>query len=67
MKTTMGIMERYVRVLLNATFNFTIMKLLARLYICMLEIALVRLSETSDYLHGQVNNPSVVIRWTSEN
>ena len=30
------------------------------------EIALVRLSETSDYLHGQVNNPSSVIRWTSE-
>ena len=30
------------------------------------EIALVRLSETSDYLHGQVNNPSAVIRWTSE-
>ena len=31
------------------------------------EIALVRLSETSDYLHGQVNNPSAVIRGTSEN
>ena len=30
------------------------------------EIALVRLSETSDYLHGQVNNPSAVNRWTSE-
>ena len=30
------------------------------------EIALVRLSETSDYLHGQVNNPSALIRWTSE-
>ena len=30
------------------------------------EIALVRLSETSDYLPGQVNNPSAVIRWTSE-
>ena len=30
------------------------------------EIALVRLSETSDYLPGQVNNPSAVIRWSSE-
>ena len=30
------------------------------------EIALVRLSETSDYLPGQVNNPSAVNRWTSE-
>ena len=30
------------------------------------EIALVRLSETSDYLPGQVNNPSAVIRWTSD-
>ena len=30
------------------------------------EIALVRLSETSNYLPGQVNNPSAVIRWTSE-
>ena len=30
------------------------------------EIALVRLSETSDYLHGQVNKPSAVIRWASE-
>ena len=30
------------------------------------EIALVRLSETSDYLPGQVNNPLVVIPWTSE-
>ena len=30
------------------------------------EIALVRLSETSDYLPGQVINPSAVIRWTSE-
>ena len=30
------------------------------------EIALVRLSETSDYLHGQVNNPSAVIRQPSE-
>ena len=30
------------------------------------EIALVRLSETSDYLPGQVNNPSAVIRCTSE-
>ena len=32
----------------------------------MFEIALVRLSETSDYLPGQVNNPSAVIRWPSE-
>ena len=31
------------------------------------EIALVRLSETSDYLPGQVNNTLVLIRWTSEN
>ena len=30
------------------------------------EIALVRLFETSDYLHGQVNNPSAVIRQSSE-
>ena len=30
------------------------------------EIALVRLSETSDYLPGQVNNPLAVIRGTSE-
>ena len=30
------------------------------------EIALVRMSETSDYLPGQVNNPSAVIRWPSE-
>ena len=42
-----------------------------RMYVCMyvitvFEIALVRLSETSDYLPGQVNNPSAVIRWTSE-
>ena len=31
------------------------------------EIALVRLSETSDYLLGQVNNPLAVIRRTSGN
>ena len=31
------------------------------------EIALVRLSETSDYLHGQVNSLSAVFRGTSEN
>ena len=31
----------------------------------MFEIALVRLSETSDYLHGQVNNPLAVIHRTS--
>ena len=31
------------------------------------EIALVRLSETSDYLLGQVNNPLAVIRRTSSN
>ena len=31
------------------------------------EIALVRLSETSDYLLGQVNNPLAVIRRTSAN
>ena len=36
------------------------------MYIAVFEIALVRLSETSDYLPGQVNNPSAVIRWTSE-
>ena len=30
------------------------------------EIALVRLSETSDYLHGQVNNPLAVIRRSSD-
>ena len=29
-------------------------------YISVFEIALVRLSETSDYLHGQVNNPSAL-------
>ncbi len=32
----------------------------------MFEITLVRLSETSDYLLGQVNNPLAVIRRTSE-
>ena len=32
----------------------------------MFEIALVRLSETSDYLIGQVNNPLAVTRQTSE-
>ena len=32
----------------------------------MFEITLVRLSETSDYLLGQVNNPVAVIRRTSE-
>ena len=31
------------------------------------EIALVRLSETSDYLPGQVNTPLAVIRRTSGN
>ena len=31
------------------------------------EIALVRLSETSDYLLGQVNHPLAVMRRTSEN
>ena len=31
------------------------------------EISLVRLSETSDYLLGQVNNPFAVIRRTSGN
>ena len=31
------------------------------------EIALVRLSETSDYSLGQVNNPLAVIRRTSGN
>ena len=31
------------------------------------EIALVRLSETSDYLLGQVNNPLALIRRTSGN
>ena len=36
-------------------------------WLTVFEIALVRLSETSDYLHGQVNNPSAVIRGTSEN
>ena len=35
-------------------------------HIPVFEIALVRLSETSDYLHGQVNNPLAVIRWPSE-
>ena len=34
--------------------------------ISVFEIALVRLSETSDYLLGQVNNPLAVIRRTSE-
>ena len=43
--------RRYVRAPPNAAF----------------EIALVRLSETSDYLLGQVNNPLAVIRRTSEN
>ena len=35
--------------------------------IAVFEIALVRLSETSDYLLGQVNNPLAVIRRTSGN
>ena len=35
--------------------------------ISVFEIALVRLSETSDYLPGQVNNPLAVIRRTSGN
>ena len=35
------------------------------LYLTVFEIALVRLSETSDYLLGQVNNPLAVIRRTS--
>ena len=36
-------------------------------WISVFEIALVRLSETSDYLLGQVNNPLAVIRRTSGN
>ena len=36
-------------------------------YKAVFEIALVRLSETSDYLLGQVNNPLAVIRRTSGN
>ena len=41
--------------------------LLSFIYFAVFEIALVRLSETSDYLPGQVNNLSAVIRrWTSE-
>ena len=35
-------------------------------YVSVIEIALVPLSETSDYLPGQVNNPLAVIRRTSE-
>ena len=38
-----------------------------RVYDTVFEIALVRLSETSDYLLGQVNNPLAVIRRTSGN
>ena len=37
-----------------------------RIYKAVFEIALVHLSETSDYVAGQVNNPSAVIRWKSE-
>ena len=41
--------------------------LLLRCDISVFEIALIRLSETSDYLLGQVNNPLAVIRRTSGN
>ena len=46
--------------------NFNIAKIISSRAQSVFEIALVRLSETSDYLPGQVNNPSEVIRWTSE-
>ena len=39
----------------------------SRIRTAVFEIALVRLSETSDYLLGQVNNPLAVIRRTSGN
>ena len=43
-----------------------VLLLLHNIILSVFEITLVRLSETSDYLPGQVNNPLAVIRQPSE-
>ena len=43
-----------------------VLLLLHNIILSVFEITLVRLSETSDYLPGQVNNPLAVIRQASE-
>ena len=54
-------------IVFNVLYIYILFYIMYYIHIAVFEIALVRLSETSDYLHGQVNNPSAVIRGTSEN